>query len=395
MKTRALAGEHLTGCPPYGYVTSEKDRKQWVIDEEAAEHIRTIYNLYIGGMTFKQIAEEMTRRGIPSPSKHIEKYGVYKPGRRIKLEGVPDFWHPGSVIAIIDRYEYAGHTVSYRFQSESCKTSKTVKVPESEWIITRNTQPAIIDEETWQTVKRVRDSGRRRKVNIHDKGPLNGLIYCDSCGSKLYFKPTPRLKDHGGCYMCGYYLHYTKMNLCTTHYIRRSDLEEVVLARLRMVTDFAKENESEFVKMVERKSHKKGEATLRKNEKELTATQKRLAEIDRIINRLYEDKVTGELTSERFATMLAGFEDEQGQLRKRSEELRIAIAHEKESTDGAERFIKQVRQITNMEELTTEIAVTLIEKVIVSQAEKVNGQNQQKIKIIYNFIGDIDEEVTE
>lgn len=134
---------------------------------------------------------------------------------------------------------------------------------------------AIIDEETWQTAHRIRESGRRRKVEAHDKGPLNGLLYCETCGNKLYFKPTPRLKSHHGCYMCGYYLHY---KLCSTHYIRRDDLEAVVLAQLRKIT-----------------------------------------------------------------------------------------------------------------ELTTEIAATLIEKVLVGQTEKVDGQQQQKVRIIYNFIGDVSE----
>jgi hypothetical protein len=169
----------------------------------------------------------------------------------------------------------------------------------------------------------------------------------------------------------------------------------VVLAKLRTVTAFAKEHEDEFVKMVERKTRRSGEDTLRKNEKELAEAQNRLNEIDRIINRLYEDKVIGDLSAERFSKMLSGFEEEQVGLRSHCDTLRVAIAADKEKTDGAERFIKLVRQFTDIEELTTEIAATLIEKVIVSQAEKVDGQQRQKIRIIYNFIGDVSEEIKE
>ena len=392
MRARANAGEHITGSVPYGYKRHETEKGKWVVDEEAAAVVREIYSLYISGMNFKQIAEEMDRRGHETPAKHMEGFGLYKYGRRLKLDEKPEFWHLGSIIMIIDRYEYAGHTVSYRREKPTYKNKKSSKVPESDWIITRDTQEAIIDEETWQTAHRIRESGRKKKTKVYDKGPLNGLIYCDTCDSKLYFKPTPKLKNPDGSFMCGYHLHY---KLCTTHYIRRSDLESVVLTQLRGVTAYARKHEAEFVKMVERKTKRSGEDTLRKNEKELSEAMNRLAEIDRIINRLYEDKLVGELSAERFASMLAGFETEQAGLRSRCEELRTAIAADKEKTDSAVRFIRLVRQFTEISELTTEIAVTLIEKIIVSQAEKVNGQQQQRIRIIYNFIGDVNEEITE
>lgn len=392
MKARAQKGEHLTGSVPYGYMRHETEKGKWIVDEEAAEVVREIFKLYIGGMNFAEIAREMCKRGIETPSKHMLKFGLYKYGRRIMLgmEGPPDIWHNHSVMMIVDRYEYAGHTVSYRREKVSYKNKKSVENPKEDWIVTRDTQEAIIDEETWQTAHRIRESGRKRKVNVYDKGPLNGLIFCSDCNSKLYFKPTPRLKEKSGAFMCGYNLHY---KLCSTHYIRRSDLEAVVLADLRRVTAFAKNHEAEFVKMVERKSKRTGEDTLRKNEKELTEAQNRLNEIDRIINRLYEDKVIGELSAERFAKMLEGFETEQAELRKKCDCLRIAIAENKEKTDSAERFIRLVRQFTEISELTVEIAVTLIEKIVVYQAETVYEQKRQKVRIVYNFIGDVSEEI--
>ncbi len=394
MKARAQKGEHLTGSVPYGYMRHETEKGKWVVDKEAAEVVREIFKLYIGGMNFAEIAREMCNRGIDTPSKHMLKFGLYKYGRRITfgMEGPLDIWHNHSVMMIIDRYEYAGHTVSYRREKVSYKNKKSVEIPEEDWIITRNTQEAIIDEETWQTAHRIRESGRKRKVFVYDKGPLNGLIFCSDCGSKLYFKPTPRLKEKSGAFMCGYNLHY---KLCSTHYIRRSDLEAVVLADLRRVTAFAKKHEAEFVKMVERKSRRTGEDSFRKNEKELAEGQNRLNEIDRIINRLYEDKVTGELSAERFAKMLEGFESEQVEIRKKCESLRIAIAEDREKTDGAERFIKLVRQFTEISELTVEIAVTLIEKIVVHQVETLDKQKKQKVRIVYNFIGDVSEEIKE
>ena len=169
----------------------------------------------------------------------------------------------------------------------------------------------------------------------------------------------------------------------------------MVLAHLRKVTAFAKAHEDEFIRMVERKTKRSGEDALRKNEKELAEGLNRLNEIDRIINRLYEDKVGGELSGERFIKMLDGFETEQTQLRTHCEQLRIVIAEDKDKTDDVERFIKLVRQFTDITELTTVIANSLIEKVFVGQAEKIDGQQRQKVKIIYNFIGDVSGEIPE
>lgn len=220
MKTRALKGKHITGSVPYGYKRHETEKGKWIIDEEAFEVVREIFKLYISGMNFKQIADEMCSRGIDPPSKHMLKYGLYKYGRRIScgMEGPPDLWHNHTVIMIIDRYEYAGHTIGCRREKISYKNRKSVEVPEDQWIITRDTQEAIVDEETWQTAHRIRESGRKRKVRLYDKGPLNGLIYCSDCNSKLYFKPTNKNKDKNGCYMwlC-HALWFLLISLCQTH----------------------------------------------------------------------------------------------------------------------------------------------------------------------------------
>lgn len=258
---------------------------------------------------------------------------------------------------------------------------------EDDWIITKHTQDTIIDEEIWQTVHRIRESGRRKKTAVWDKGPLNGFLYCPDCGSKLYFNHPSRLKT-SGTYMCGYYLHYKK---CTTHYVRRDELEPAVLAQLRSDCAFAREHEQDFVKLVERKTKHQGEKAVRKREKEYTESKSRLEDIDRIINQLYEDKVAGELSPERFSKMLTTYESEQTELRKKCETLQTQITAEKETSDNVKQFIRVVKKFTDMQELTHEVVSTLIERIEVGQAETVDGVKKQEIKIVYNFIGNIKE----
>ena len=258
---------------------------------------------------------------------------------------------------------------------------------EADWIITKNTQPAIIEEETWQTVHKMRESGRRRKEHVWDKGPLNGFLYCPDCGSKLYFNHPTRLKT-SGTYICGYYMHYKK---CTTHYIRRDELEPAVLAQLRADCAYAKEHEADFVKMVEMKTRRQGDDVVKKAEKEYAEARSRIDEIDRIINQLYEDKVSGGLSADRFSRMLTKYETEQETLRSKCEQLQTQITAAKTTSDNAKQFIRMVRKFTDIQELTPEIVATLIERVEVRQAQVIDGVKKQEIKIIYNFIGNIQE----
>ena len=387
MQSRAKSGEHLTGNAPYGYKKDESNPKKWVIDEVPASIIREVFLLYLDGKNAAQIATEMEKRGYDAPGDYLTKQHQYKKGKAVTFDTPKAMWHPGTILNLLDRYEYCGHTVSYRRKSISYKTHKSVLNDEADWIITKNTQPAIIDEEIWQTVHKMRESGRRRKENVWDKGPLNGFLYCPDCGSKLYFNHPTRLKT-SGTYMCGYYMHYKK---CSTHYIRRDELEPAVLDQLRADCAYAKEHEADFVKMVEKKTRQQGDDVVKKAEKEYAETRNRIDDIDRIINQLYEDKVSGGLSAERFSRMLGKYEAEQETLRSRCQELQAQITAAKTTSDNAKQFIRMVRKFTDIQELTPEIVATLIERVEVGQAQVIDGVKKQEIKIIYNFIGNIQE----
>lgn len=387
MQSRAKSGEHLSGNPPYGYVKSVENPKKWVIDEVPAGIIREIYKLYLNGGNAHQIAEEMEKKGYDAPGDYLAKQKQYTKGKKVKFETPKAMWHPGTILNILDKYEYCGHTISYKWKSPSYKTHRSKKTLPEDWLITKNTHDAIIDEETWQAVHKIRESGRRRKENVWDKGPLNGFLYCPDCGSKLYFSHPSRLKT-SGTYMCGYYMHYKK---CTTHYIRRDELEPAVLAQLRSDCAFAKEYEDEFVKLVEKKTRRQGEEAARKNEKDYVEARDRISEIDRIINQLYEDKVSGSLSPERFSKMLSTYEKEQETLRSKCETLQVQINAARETSDNVKQFIRVVRKFTDMQELTPEIVGTLIDRIEVGQAHEADGVKKQEIRIIYNFIGNIRE----
>ena len=393
MKARAAAGRHLTAYAPYGYRKSAQDHNQWLIDEEVAPVVRDIFQLFISGKNAAEIADEMNRRGLLPPREYKESKGFPNRGRYLNIDNPPIVWRNTTVLRIIDTYAYAGHTVSCRSESLSYKSKKRNYIPEEDWVVTKNTQEPIVDEETWQMARRIRKTdGRKRPAQTHEHGALNGYLYCSGCGNKLHFHYSDRLKLTNGTFSCCYHTGY---HLCTAHYTPRNVVEDAVLANLQAVTAMARTHETEFVKLVEKKANASNQDTLKKCQKEQVAAQKRLEEIDRIINSLFESKVAGELSAERFSSMLANYESEQAQLRARNVELAEMIANEKEASDNASQFLSLVRTYTEIKELTPEIVAAFIEKVIVYEREKIDGQPRQfrqRIDVVYNFIGEMNEQ---
>ncbi len=167
-------------------------------------------------------------------------------------------------------------------------------------------------------------------------------------------------------------------------------LEKLVLDDILSVTAFAKEHEVEFVKLVERQIQKSEESAFREAQTEYAKATTRIAEIDRIINGMYEDKIRGLLPAERFAKMLSEYEAEQRVLNARSAKLKTEIDSERERAESTGRFLNLVRRFTDITELTHELAVTFINRIIVGKLERIDGKKHQTVRIVYNIIGELE-----
>lgn len=204
MRSRALAGEHLTGYPPYGYMIDPDNKKKWIIDEEAVGTVREIFQLYISGNTFMGIAAMLNERGIAPPCVRKAQLGLNPNGGYSKTR-LAHVWDFHAVSDIIDRIDYIGHTASLTMTKRSYKDKRVIHKPEDEWVITKNTQEPIIDEETWETVRRIRANGKRRHTDLGEMPVLNGILFCSDCGSKLYAARCTSLKASNEYYNCSRY----------------------------------------------------------------------------------------------------------------------------------------------------------------------------------------------
>ena len=381
IRAKGNSGKHTNPTPPYGYMKDPQDKFKWIIDEEAAAVVREIFGLCMQGYGPSQIARILTDRGIDTPKIH-----ALKMGRKVKIREneMPDVWSDQTVGLILSYREYLGETVNFKTKKKSFKSKKVVLQPSENWLIFKDTQEPIIDEETFTAVQKIRE-GKRKLDRLGEPSPFSGLLYCGDCGHKLYLRRqrNPKQKDY---FVCSVYRKKRKY-FCTSHFIRLEDVEKIVLEDLRRVTQFARENKQEFLDAVKKRSTRELERLQAKNNADLDKALRRVAEIDSIIQRLYEDNVSGKISDERFEKMAATYEAEQKRLQQTIDVLRKEISVARDEGEAVEKFFRLVNKYTDITEVNAEILRTFIEKIIVYEAEQVDDVKTQKVKIVYNCVG--------
>ena len=388
-KSKGQSGKPLCTNPPYGYIKDPEDKTRWIVDEEAAKVVREAFRLCMQGYGPSQIAKEFTRRRIMNPTAHARKNGINIPDNR----GHDDdyVWRGSTIVHMLSRQEYLGHTVNFKTYRKSYKQKKQMKNDPSEWMIFKNTHEAIIEESVFEVVQRIRD-GRRRLTPMGEMPLLSGMMFCADCGNKMY-----QVRGRGWEHEKEYFVCATYRKIkggCSSHQIRNAVVEELLLDGIRRVTAFARECEEDFVEMVTKKTRSELDKSMRDSRRELEQAQARIAKLDEIIQRLYEDNIEGKISDERFTKMTANYEAEQHTLEKRVTELKSIMTEEKESALNVDHFLSLVRKYTDIKELTAEIIREFVEKIYVYKAERIDGRRVQRIKIVWNCIGEFDPPVS-
>lgn len=383
-RSKGMAGEHIGSHPTYGYMKNPENKKEWIIDEEAAEVVREIFRLCVGGYGPTRIAHILTERKILCPTYYaLEKGG--KP--RTALPADKYTWNGPVVAKILDRMDYLGHTVNFKTHVKSYKVHKTIYNSPDQWKVFEGTHEAIIDKETFEIVQKIR-AGKRRPTRMGEMPMFSGLLYCADCGRKLSFHrkaDEPAEKHH---YLCENYRSNTAN--CTMHYIRNVVVERIVLENLKEVIQYVSNYEDEFVQMIMDSDMRQRNRELAQKKKRLAEIQKRIGELDTIFQRIYEDNIIGKLSDERFMKMSKGYEDEQHTLQTEANEIQSELQQEEKKSVDVKRFLAIVKKYTDLTELTPEILREFIDKIIVHAPDKSSGRRLQEIEIIYNHIGEFD-----
>lgn len=383
-KARMQEGKRVSPSVPYGYRRDPDDKQHLIIDPEPAAVVRRIFKLVLEGNGVNRIADILYADKILIPSAYAEKY--YPENQHSKSFHDPIRWTNQTIIHILEKREYMGHTVLGKTISESYKTKKRRKATEDELMIFENTHEAIIDEETWNNVQRLIETKRRPKKNGAPPCRLSGLLYCADCGSKLSHRYNSRNKyDADNSYGCSSYRQYTRN--CTMHYIRVSVVEKLILETIREVSAYALSNEKEFVKKVREASDVQQEATMKEYRRRLGKAKRRHEELDDLVKKLYESFATGKIPEKHFDRLLSGYDNEQTTLEAEMQELQTGLDRYDADSVRADRFLELVKRYTDFSELTTPMLNEFIEKVVVHEADKSTGDRVQKVDIYLNFIG--------
>ena len=375
-------GEHLGVNCPYGYMKDPENPKQWIVDEEAAKIVQEIFSMCMEGRGPSQIANELTKRQVLTPAAYMEKMGRPYPK---KPGAYPYHWHAPSISIILERREYLGCTVNFKTYTNSLWDKKRKKSPKENLMIFENTHPAIITEEVFEKVQQIRQS-RQRRTKLGRTSLLSGLVYCMDCGGKLSFSGVAKGRASGDHFSCA--RNRNNNEACTaTHYIGASVLERLVWKHMQMVIGFVSQYEDHFRAYMREKMQMDSEEAIKSQRKKLAQHEKRLAELDRLFMRLYEDNVAGKVSDERYIAMSASYEDEQAALKAEVTALQQEIEAQSTQAENLERFIRTIRRYDELDHLTPYAARELIHAVRVGKAEKIDGKRHQEIRIEYDLVG--------
>lgn len=383
-QSKGKSGKHLTGTVIYGYLWNEA-RDQWLVDPEAAEVVKRIFAMTIDGYGPYQIASKLKEEKVLIPSAYLARHGegVNKNKTFKDVYG----WGSSTICNILEKREYLGHTINFKTRKHF-KDKKSHYVPEDEWTIFENTHEAIIDQQTFDLVQKIRGNVRRYPDGWGEAAPLTGLLYCADCGGKMYVHRTNNGKRISQ-YTCSQYSKVPVGKLCTTqHRINEDVVLSLVSEMLKAIAEYAKHDRAEFVQVVQEAQSSQQTAEVKKQRTRLATAKQRVSELEVLLCKIYEDNILGKLSDSRYATLDAQYEKEQTELTAEISVLEKAIKSYEKHEKDADRFIALIDKYENFDKLTIAMLNEFIEKILVHERDRKGSiQTTQEVEIYFNFVG--------
>ena len=382
LKAKAERGEWLGTRAPYGYIRNT-DTKKLEVDEKAAAIVRRIFAMCASGNGPSQIARILKKEQVLTPTMYAyTKHNMTHTGLDTQR---PYHWSGDTVADMLENEIYLGNTVNMKYSTKSYKDKRRVEHSREECLVFENTHPALVTQEVWDIVQRVRKN-KRRRTNMDEQNKYSGLVFCADCGSNMVLHRAHTMSASYNHFTCRTYK--KDGEACTGHYIRECVLDEIVLEDLRRVTSAAREHPEKFAAYIGSKQSTELQREIRRQEKELAAMRKRKAELDAIFKKLYEDSVLGRITTEQFQMLSGNYTEEQNLITVGIPQKENEIQRLRETVSGTDSFLDKAKRYTDITELTPELLRLFIEKIVVHEKEvKWSKHAPQTVEIHYNGIG--------
>ena len=324
----------------------------------------------------------------------------------------PYEWAGVSVVRMLEKPEYMGDTVNFRTKKLSYKDKTAVRNDSDEIVVFTDTHEAIIDRKTWYMVQELRKT--KRRINTEgESNPFVGKIFCADCGGKMHYRnegkragrnwrglPDGSVRTTPACYNCGNYnnSHDQSGKVCCSHNIQAKVIDQFVLETIQYACKSVRMDERAFVESIRSASEIREQSEAKKLKAALKHQEKRYAELDILLKKVYEDNALGRLPDKRYEMLSAGYEKEQAELEQSIKACREQLTQYDEDTDRTEEFLALVHKYTDITELTPVIINEFVDKILVHKAEKIDGERVMEIEIYLNFIGKVElpaQELTE
>lgn len=394
-QARVKSGTPSTNHVIYGYRKDPENKHHWLVDEEAAEVVRKIFRLAASGLGVRHIADELQKEHVERPASYMRRKGYEQYNRESVTR--PFDWNATTVSTILKREEYLGHSVSFRRTNISYKSKKQKENDPSEWIIQENTHEPIIDRELFDQAQRCRKTVRRSddggKPNV-----LTGLVFCADCGKKMYNhrkkgKKKPITERYqSDIYSCSTYdisRYYSNSN-CTAHTIPTKALRGLIKEAIHSVTVFAMKDKDAFTRKIRTQAKLKHAAEAKNLQKKVAKAKHRIEDLDRLQMKLYEDYALERISYERYREYNGKYEAEQTMLKSELELAESQLNAFADDTDRIERFYELANRFTNYSELTDEMILAFVDKILVHEPNWVDGQRLQDVEIYLKHIGKVE-----
>ena len=387
LKAKAGCGERLGTRAPYGYI-KDPETKKLAVDDEAAAIVRRIFAMCASGNGPSQIARILKKEQVLTPTMYA--YTRYGMNHTCLDTAHPYNWSDSAIANLLENEIYLGNTVNMKYSTKSYKDKRRVEHSREECLVFKDTHPALITQEVWDIVQRVRKN-RRRPTKMEEQNKYSGLVFCADCGSNMVLHRARTMSASYNHFTCRTYKKDGES--CTGHYIRECVLDEVVLEDLRRVTAMARERPEEFAAYIGSRQSAEIQREIRRQEKELAAMRKRKAELDAIFKKLYEDSVLSRITTEQFQMLSSSYTEEQNQIAAGIPQKEADIQRLRETVSGTDGFLDKAKRYMDITELTPELLRLFIEKIVVHEKEvKWSKHAPQTVEIYYNGIGFIDKQ---
>ena len=391
-RAKGKSGKRTTNKCIYGYLKDPQDKTKWIVDRTAASVIQRIFQMTIEGNGPGVIAKTLRNECVHKPGYHMSQLGVGD--HQWANEKYRYYWQASTVAKILAKPEYAGHTVNLRTEKAHFKDKNVTWKDKEDWLIFKDTHEAIVEQEVWDMAQKCR-TVKRRTDTMGAANPLTGLIYCADCGRRMYnHRSNPcettdkrtgkrRIVKAKDAYSCSTY-HIHRVD-CTMHHINTEFLRVLVLETIQGATAYARNNETEFVELIRAASDVRQNDTAKTYKRQITKNEKRIAELDTLFKKTYEDFAAGRLSEKRYNQLSQGYEVEQEQLERQTAELHTALEQFDNDSLRVDKFLELVKRYKDFDELTAPILHEFVDKIVVHEADRSSGKREQQVEIHLNY----------